>query len=242
MSNLLGDKQRARTAKEKDRRRDSIVQAALELFLANPGSLPTMNAIAAKAGVSKGTTYIYFTTKESIYLSLLEDELHAWLQNIERQLSYMGGESIERLVTALVDTQETQPNLWALASLSHSVIELNIDSKELLSYKTKLAQKFRGAAKAIREHLKLAERDSEAVERMLMQSYAYLLGQWQVCNPPASIAKLLRGPGFRVLHPDYSEVSRQGLTQLWSQFIEQQRKEEGGSGVLNRLFTRKSKT
>lgn len=241
MTNILGDKQRARTAKEKDRRRDSIVQAALELFLANPGSLPTMNAIASKAGVSKGTTYIYFTTKESIYLSLLEDELHSWLQGIEKKLSFMGGEGIDRLVDALVETEE-QPNLWSLASLSHSVIELNIDSKELLSYKTKLAQKFRGAAKAIREHLKMNERDSEAVERMLVQSYAYLLGQWQVCNPPASINKLLRGPGFRVLHPDYNEVSRQGLTQLWSQFIEQQRKEEGGGGMLNRLFTRKSKT
>ncbi|RUO30868.1 hypothetical protein CWE12_06425 [Aliidiomarina sedimenti] len=238
MSNVLGDKQRARTAKEKDRRRDSIVQSALELFLAKPGALPTMNAIATRAGVSKGTTYIYFDTKESIYLALLEDELYDWLQHIEKQLSYVGGDEVDKLVDALMAFTERQPNLWPLASLSHSVIELNIDSKELLSYKTKLAQRFKRCGKAIREHFKLSDKFSEEVEPMLMQSYAFILGQWQVCNPPSSIAKLLRGPGFKVLQPDFEKVTRHALEQLWRNFIDEQRKHEQGPGVLNRLFRR----
>ncbi len=238
MSNVLGDKQRARTAKEKDRRRDSIVQAALELLLANPGQLPTMNAIAIKAGVSKGTTYIYFDTKESIYLALLEDELHGWLESIEKRLAHGADDPVERLLDALLSFTETQPNLWPLASLSHCVIELNVDSKELLSYKTKLAQKFKACSKAICEHLKLAEKERESVELMIMQSYAYLLGQWQVCNPPQSIAKLLRGPSFKILQPDFNQIARHTLDQLWRNFVEQQRKQEQGGGVFNRLFRR----
>lgn len=238
MSNLLGEKQRARTAKEKDRRRDSIVQAALDLFLAQPGALPTMNAIAAKAGVSKGTTYIYFDTKESIYLALLEDELHQWLQTIETQLSYAGGDELQKLIDALMSFVEKQPNLWPLASISHTVIEMNIDSKALLSYKSKLAQKFKRAAKAIREHVQLPDKHSEAVDSMLIQSYAYVLGHWQVCHPPLSIATLLKGPGFKVLQPDFTTATRAGLEQLWHGFIEEQRKDAPGGGVLNRLFRR----
>lgn len=238
MNKVLGDKQRARTAKEKDRRRDSIVQSALSLLLAQPGALPTMNAIANQAGVSKGTTYIYFDTKESIYLALLEDELHGWLERIEKQLSEEPAASIDSVVDTLMGFNEAQPNLWTLASLSHAIIELNIDSKELLSYKTKLAQRFKSAAKAIRLHLQLDEQQTEEVEAMLMQSYAYLLGQWQVCHPPKSIEKLLQGQSFKILQPDFDRSARQGLSQQWQQFSTQTKKQEAPGGVLNRLFRR----
>lgn len=238
MSEWPEEKQRARTAKEKDRRRDSIVQAALELFLQRPGSLPTMTAIATRAGVAKGTAYIYFDTKESIYLALLENELHTWLATINRELSLVGQDQVTGVVNALMSFTQSQPNLWPLASLGHTVIETNIDSKDLLSYKTKLAQKYRGAARSIREHLKLPEKHAEAVEATLMQSYAYLLGNWQVSNPPASISRLLKGPGFRIMQPDFQDASQRGLTQLWTSFVEQQRAEEGNGGVLNRLFSR----
>lgn len=238
MKKVLGDKQRARTAKEKDRRRDSIVQAALELLLAKPGALPTMTAIAKRAGVSKGTTYIYFDTKESIYLALLEGALHGWLGEIENQLQAKSGEVLDSLVDSLMSFTQFQPNLWTLASLSHAVIELNIDTKELLSYKTKLAQRFKSAAKALREHLELNEQKSTEVEGMLIQSYALLLGQWQVCHPPKSIETLLRGPGFRILQPDFEQTARQALTQQWRQFIAENQKQEVPGGVLNRLFRR----
>lgn len=238
MNKVLGDKQRARTPKEKDRRRDSIVQAALSLLLAQPGALPTMNAIAKQAGVSKGTTYIYFDTKESIYLAILEDELHGWLERIEKQLDEPSDEPVNTIVDTLMGFNEAQPNLWTLASLSHSIIELNIDSKELLSYKTKLAQRFKSAAKAIRKQLQLDEQQTEEVEAMLMQSYAHLLGQWQICHPPKTIEKLLRGPGFKILQPDFERAARQGLTQQWYQFSAQTKKQEAPSGMLNRLFRR----
>lgn len=238
MSKVLGDKQRARTAKEKDRRRDSIVQAALELLLEQPGSLPTMTRIAQRAGVSKGTTYIYFDTKESIYLALLEDDLHAWLADIETALSYQTDDKVGWLVAALLNFQEKQPNLWTLASLSHAVIELNIDSKALLSYKTKLAQRFKSTAKAIRLHLDVAENMTAETEAMLMQSYAFLLGQWQVCHPPQSIAKLLKGPGFKILQPDFTSTAKQGLEQQWQGFVERIEKKPEQHGMLNRLFRR----
>lgn len=238
MANILGDKQRARTAKEKDRRRDSIVTAALELLLEKPGSLPTMNAIAKRAGVSKGTTYIYFDTKESIYLALLEDELHGWLGDIEKALSYHNEQPVTALVQAFFGFRTAQPNLWILASLSHSVIELNIDHKALLSYKTKLAQRFKSCARSIRQHFGLNESHSHAVEQMLMQSYAYMLGQWQVCNPPQSIARLLKGPGFKVLQPDFDAVTQEGLSAQWHSFVQRIEKPEAQSGVLKRLFGR----
>lgn len=238
MNKVLGDKQRARTAKEKDRRRDSIVQAALGLLLAEPGALPTMSAIAKRAGVSKGTTYIYFDTKESIYLALLEGELHGWLGQIENQLQAQSGDPLDTLVDTLMSFTQVQPNLWTLASLSHAVIELNIDSKELLSYKTKLAQRFKSAAKAIRLHIQLDEQKSAEVERMLLQSYAFLLGQWQVCNPPKSIETLLRGPAFKILQPDFEQTARQALAQQWHQFVAESKKQDAPGGMLNRLFRR----
>lgn len=238
MDNGLDGKQRARTAKEKDRRRESIVQAALALLLEQPGSLPTMHNIAKRAGVSKGTAYIYFDTKESIFLALLEDNLHAWLSDINQALSYHADDKMTQLVGALLGFRANQPNLWVLASLSHAVIELNIDSKALLSYKTKLAQRFKSTAKAIRQHFDLDESYVDDTEAMLMQSYAYLLGQWQVCHPPQSIAKLLQGPGFKILQPNFEHSAEHGLTQQWQSFMLRMDKKPEPNGMLNRLFRR----
>lgn len=235
-SDILNGKKRARTAKEKDLRRESLLDAALELLLEANGQLPTINAIASRAGVAKGTAYLYFKTKEAIYMALLEYQLHDWLNEVRHQLRFVRNDLLDGVVDALMSFQTKQPNLWTLASLGHQQLEPNIDKKALLNHKTKLAQDYRATARKIIQTAELTESAVDDSQRMLIQTYAYLLGCWQICHPPVSIKSLLKGPGLSSLQPDFSIMAQQGIRQIWAGFFESLQPEQEKSGVLQRWF------
>ncbi len=49
---------------------NSIIKAATELFIENNNELPTVNQIADRSNIAKGTVYLYFKSKEHIFLSI----------------------------------------------------------------------------------------------------------------------------------------------------------------------------
>ena len=53
---------RARQSDEKPERRRQILAAAEALFAERGGELPSVQAMADRAGVAKGTLYLYFAT------------------------------------------------------------------------------------------------------------------------------------------------------------------------------------
>lgn len=56
-----------RKEKEKEQRRNVIVEAAQSLFYSKPYDEITIEAIAEKAQLAKGTVYLYFKSKEELY-------------------------------------------------------------------------------------------------------------------------------------------------------------------------------
>ena len=56
-----------RKEKEKEQRRNQIIDAAQTLFFSKPYDEITIEAIAEKAQLAKGTVYLYFESKEDLY-------------------------------------------------------------------------------------------------------------------------------------------------------------------------------
>ena len=54
-------------------RRDQIVAAALACFARTGYHATTMADVAAQAGVSKGTPYLYFDSKQALFIALHEE-------------------------------------------------------------------------------------------------------------------------------------------------------------------------
>src|ERR1044072_9698409 len=55
-------------------KRRQIVEGARAVFLSQGFDAASMNDIARKAGVSKGTLYVYFRNKEELFESITEQE------------------------------------------------------------------------------------------------------------------------------------------------------------------------
>ena len=60
---------------EQAAKRNRILAAALKLFAHEPYQAVTMDRVAVAAGVAKGTLYLYFPSKDALYLGVLNDGL-----------------------------------------------------------------------------------------------------------------------------------------------------------------------
>lgn len=71
-----------RRAREKAQRRQEILDAARQEFLERGVHRPTVDDIAGRAEVSKGTIYLYFKSKEEILAHLLLEGLNQLLADL----------------------------------------------------------------------------------------------------------------------------------------------------------------
>jgi AcrR family transcriptional regulator len=63
-------------------KRAQIIDGARRMFLAQGFDAASMGAIAREAGVSKGTLYVYFKSKEELFEAIVEDECRAQAEQI----------------------------------------------------------------------------------------------------------------------------------------------------------------
>jgi AcrR family transcriptional regulator len=73
----------ARREREKEERRQSILRAAREVFFQSGFHQATVEAVAERAEVSKGTVYLYFESKETILAHLLLEGLCELVRELE---------------------------------------------------------------------------------------------------------------------------------------------------------------
>jgi AcrR family transcriptional regulator len=69
-------------ATEDSAKRRQIIEGARALFLAQGFDAASMGDIARQAGVSKGTLYVYFDSKEHLFEAIVEDERRAQAEQV----------------------------------------------------------------------------------------------------------------------------------------------------------------
>jgi len=84
-------KQRARHDEDKAERVGAILAAARELWAQSSWSDFTVGAVAGRAGIVKGTVYIYFPTKEHLLLAVFECLFHEYFDEVDRTLETRRG-------------------------------------------------------------------------------------------------------------------------------------------------------
>src|SRR6185295_2958946 len=80
-----------RWRRRKDARPQEILEAALAVFAEKGFAATRMEDIAARAGVTKGTIYLYFDSKEEVFKSLVRQTIGGTLnQVVENAAAYQG--------------------------------------------------------------------------------------------------------------------------------------------------------
>jgi len=69
-----------------ERRRASILRAAREVFSRLGFAVATVDDVAERAAIAKGTLYLYFRSKEEIYLACLLEEVHELMRRSREEM------------------------------------------------------------------------------------------------------------------------------------------------------------
>jgi len=154
------EKKRARSLEEKSFRRQQILDAASALFAEVGYEGFSVALLASKAGIVKGTLYLYFKTREEVFLALYDQSLNRWSEKFIQQLP----ESLQdrAFCELLYETAFGDPLYVPLQARLEKVIEHNVSLDCLLLSKRNFLQEVDRLAAASADVLRL--RNEQALE------------------------------------------------------------------------------
>src|ERR1700743_2411208 len=100
MGQILADSP-TRWTRRKEARPTEILDAALKVFAEKGYAGARMDDIARRAGVTKGTIYLYFENKEAVFKTLVRDSIGATLMGVTSAVQSFEGSAREMLTFAL---------------------------------------------------------------------------------------------------------------------------------------------
>lgn len=218
-------KTRATSTDEKYLKRSQILSAARELFLRDDRQLPAVASIAQQAGLAKGTVYLYFSTKEEIFLALLADEFSGLLLAIQTYLDHHTRTPHKRLskaqkqdfakglITVIADYLLDHPEFLRLDAMSYSVLEQNLSDDFLYAFKFELTKTLVATGQQLDQ---IIDAPGGRGTSLLLRTYALMRGLWQSLDYPEHLQKLLAHAMFEPIRPDFQSELRATLQEYWS--------------------------
>jgi AcrR family transcriptional regulator len=213
----MGQHARARSADAKDARRQAILAAATALFdRAGYGGV-TMADIARRCRLAKGTVFLYFPTREAVFLDLLDGLLAEWLDELHATVSQDDAAwTADQFAGAITGTLGARPALRRLIPLCHGILERNVDEERLTAFKQRLLRRLFGTGAVLELKLSLARRGDGV--RLLLFAWALIIGLGAQAEPAGALARVLARPEFEPLRPDFACDLRTALTILANGF------------------------
>ncbi|MGX5649854.1 TetR/AcrR family transcriptional regulator [Hydrogenophaga sp. YM1] len=84
-----------RRARRKEARPGELIEAALALFVEKGFAATRVEEVAARAGVSKGTLFLYFPSKEDLFKAVVRETVAGRFPEWSNELAEFQGDSVE---------------------------------------------------------------------------------------------------------------------------------------------------
>lgn len=204
-------KRRAVTEALKDARRDAILAAAQALFCRAPFEEIAMSDIAAAAGLAKGTLYLYFRTREEIFLALLARELSSWFADFATTCKRF--DSPDTALDWIAASIAARAELLQLVALLHAALERNISVETARAFKLDIETGLSALAPDVARALRL-QGEAEA-RQFLRWLQAGTVGLLQFAAPAPAVRAAIEGePRLAGMTIDFQTELRAMLSAL----------------------------
>lgn len=204
-------RERARTIEDKETRRRAILDAARALFSERGWSGFAMAEVAARSGLVKGTLYLYWPTKEELLLSVLEELLWQWLDELDARLDDTRAPAGPRKLAGVVcDSLASYEPLGRLLAVLQTVLEHNVSRDSIARFKTQLLQRLQVSGARL-ERLMPSLPAGHGL-RALLHLNALLVGLVQMADPAPLVRELLATAALQPLSVDLQRELRAALT------------------------------
>ena len=207
---------RARSEEARAERRDEILDAAEELFAEQRFAELHMARLAKEIGLAKGTLYLYFPSKESLFLAVVQRLLDAWFAAVGERLSRHAFIDPDALALELTETLVERPRLTRLLALLHTVLERNIGEEDAFEFKAFLARRMSRTGIELERLIPTLEPGQGA--RLLLHVHALVVGLRQVSDPSPAVERALDRPELRHLQINFEVELCAALAALFRGF------------------------
>lgn len=221
-------KKRAVKSEDKESKRHQIVCSAKALFAERDFFRVKMDDVAQRAGVAKGTLYIYFSTKEELFLAVTESELTLWFETLTVVLAEFPRseraplpQQTSQLATALGDaiasTFLLHPTIPRDLSLVFNVLEHNVAPARLMAFKETLVRRIETLCARVTDIIPQTQDDCWHLQLAI---HALIIGSWQLANPPFDVRESqLENPCASRLTPTFGNFFAWSLQHLLGGFL-----------------------
>jgi TetR/AcrR family fatty acid metabolism transcriptional regulator len=137
-------------------KRNLILESAEKVFLEKGYYNAKIDEIAQNAGIAKGTVYLYFKDKESIYISLIEKKLRELTDFINSVLKENTGspEKLKKIYFLLCEYMDKAQKLQAFISVENMKTLMHIVTKMKKRIIPKVKKVIESVSKLIEEGIK----------------------------------------------------------------------------------------
>lgn len=210
MARAAARQTRARSAEDKEARAGAILDAGLAVLRETGFGGLTMADVARRAGLAKGTVFLYFATKEALGLALTERLLAGWFDEVDCRLERAEAPCTPQEAARLVARSvEGHDELVALLSILGSILEHNVEAGAAAGFKRTLLARATATGERIERVLPfLAAGDGL---RVLLLVNALVVGLHQMAGQAPVVRRLLESPEFRVFRVDFPEALADAL-------------------------------
>ena len=180
MNSVVAINHRARSSEQKALRRHAVLETAEVYFKEVGYEAFSMAQLAKKAGVAKGTLYLYFNTREELFLTLYEQSLVRWSQIFIGSLS--DTMTSKTYAQSLYKTTQADGVFLPLLIRLEHVIEHNVAILRLIESKRVFINQVEAVAAATSTALRLSTAQATEVVKTMG---VLLIGATQTDQSPA---------------------------------------------------------
>jgi AcrR family transcriptional regulator len=200
---------RATNPEDKELRREAILDAAEQLWLSQPARMSNMAEISAAAGLAKGTVYLYFRSKEELFLAIHERHVAEFFNRVtQRALQSMPMRMGDMLAIQREFLLST-PAFLPLATQCHGMMEKHIPLEVGYAFEERTYVQLNTVVTALLPHFPMV------TQALMLQSYALMLGLWQLLRPTPLKDLMKERSLICACTNDYLIVLENALTALW---------------------------
>lgn len=177
----------SRRESKKLKHRQAILRAANELFSSKDYRETTMQDIADRAGLAKGTLYLYFRSKEELYLAVCVQGVSGFGESLERARSRVRGveEKIRAVYLAYIRHSLEQPAVFrVLRDTFLEQVRRNLSPATIREVSNIIGDWLRNESELVREGME------EGIFRPDLDPYRFSVLAWRAATGLVELALL----------------------------------------------------
>ncbi|MET7695228.1 TetR/AcrR family transcriptional regulator [Streptomyces sp. NPDC005483] len=205
--------QRARSAEQREIRRQAILDAATQLLTELPVAEISLRELSRRVGLSKTNVVRYFETREAVFFELLNRSLAQWIEELPAELpparpegtdppETEPGVETEAVALALARSLARRSLLCDLLSALGTELERNISAESVREFKlvnvrllAELAELLRGRITAL---------TPAAARELVSLTVVCTAGLWPFAHPSPAVSEAQRDPELAATKVDFA--------------------------------------